>query len=72
MECKVKIGVSYEPKWFERRYTHGTYSAKGVSHDSETIWIQQAMLGKPFKRYRWKLWTFVVVSMVGLFVSTYI
>jgi hypothetical protein len=70
MECKVKIGVSYEPKWFERRYTQGTYSAKGIMHDEETIWLQQAMLGKTFKRRSYAGWI-VAVVVIGLFTFTY-
>ena len=71
MDCKVKIGINYEPKWFERRYTQGTYSAKGIAHDEETIWLQQAMLGKAFKRRSYAGWIFVVVVVVGLFTFTY-
>jgi hypothetical protein len=69
MECKVKIGVSYEPKWFERRYTQGTYSAKGIAHDEETIWLQNAMLGKAFKRrsYGWLIAFGFIVSALFLF-----
>ena len=71
MECKVKIGISYEPKWFERRYTQGTYSAKNVAHDSETIWLQNAMLGGKFKRRSYKGWCFASVVVVSLFIFTY-
>jgi hypothetical protein len=70
MDCKVKIGVSYEPKWFERRYTQGTYSAKGISHDEETIWLQQAMLGRSFKRRSYAGWI-VVAAVVALFTFIY-
>jgi hypothetical protein len=70
MECKVKIGASYEPTWFERRYTQGTYSAKGIMHDEETIWLQQAMLGRTFKRRSYAGWVFVAV-VVALFTFTY-
>ena len=64
LQCKVKIGVSYEPKWFERRYTQGTYSAKGVMHDEETVWLQQAMLGTPKRRSRAVLVTSVAITAV--------
>lgn len=47
LQCKVKIGSAYEPKWFERRYTQGTYSAKNIPPCSETAWLQVAMLGAP-------------------------
>ena len=70
MECKVKIGASYEPKWFERRYTQGTYSAKGIAHDQETIWIQQVMLGTPFKRRRYAGWI-VAAAVIALFTFIY-
>jgi hypothetical protein len=71
MECKVKIGCRYEPKWFERRYTQGTYSAKNIAHDSETIWLQNAMLGGKFKRRSYAGWVASVVVVIGLFVLTY-
>lgn len=70
MDCKVKIGCSYEPKWFERRYTQGTYSAKNIAHDSETIWLQNAMLGTKFKRRSYAGWV-VVSVVVCLFIFTY-
>jgi hypothetical protein len=74
MECKVKIGINYEPKWFERRYTQGTYSAKGVMHDEETIWLQQAMLGKPKRHDRVALVTTVVavVTLAVIYSITYL
>lgn len=71
MECKVKIGISYEPKWFERRYTQGTYSAKNVAHDEETVWIQHAMLGTQFKRKSYTGWIVSAVAIVSLFVFIY-
>jgi hypothetical protein len=71
MECKVKIGASYEPKWFERRYTQGTYSAKGIAHDEETIWLQQAMLSGSFKRRSYAGWITFAVALVVLFLFTY-
>jgi hypothetical protein len=70
MECKVKIGINYEPKWFERRYTQGTYSAKGIMHDEETIWLQQSMLGRSFKRRSYAGWI-VVAAVVALFTFIY-
>jgi hypothetical protein len=72
MQCKVKIGSLYEPKWFERRYTQGTYSAKNVPADSETAWLQQAMLGKTFKRKKYFGWLLSVVVVSGLFYISYI
>jgi hypothetical protein len=73
MECKVKIGVSYEPKWFERRYTQGTYSAKGVAHDEETIWLQHALIGIPKKpcSKRLPMTILVLTALLLLFYFTY-
>lgn len=45
MECKVKIGISYEPKWFERRQTNGWYSAKNPTLDSDGMWLQNSLIG---------------------------
>lgn len=50
MECKVKIGVAYEPKWFERRQTQGTYSGKNVPLDADAMNLQSVMLGTQFER----------------------
>jgi hypothetical protein len=44
--CKVKIGSAYEPKWFERRATQGTYSGKNVPLDSDAMWLQSCLIGK--------------------------
>lgn len=71
MECKVKIGINYEPKWFERRYTQGTYSAKNIAHDSETIWLQNAMLGTGFKRKSYAGWIIASSVVCCLFLFTY-
>lgn len=46
MDCKVKIGSAYEPKWFERRRTSGWYSGKNVPLDDDAMWLQSALLGK--------------------------
>lgn len=45
MECKVRIGIAYEPKWFERRHTSGTYSAKNPPLDVDGMWLQSSLLG---------------------------
>lgn len=71
MECKVKIGSAYEPKWFERRQTNGWYSAKNIPHDSETVWLQNAMLGSSFKRRSYAGWFFVAVAVVACFLIAY-
>jgi hypothetical protein len=51
--CKVKIGLHYEPKWFERRYAQGTYSGKNVALDQDAMWLQNGLIGKPVIGY-WK------------------
>jgi hypothetical protein len=73
MECKVKIGSAYEPKWFERRYTQGTYSAKNIPPCEETAWLQQAMLGKTFKRRMsgWNVLFFTVAGAVLFLIAYY-
>lgn len=50
MEVKVKIGSAYEPKWFERRHSQGTYSGKNVPLDADGMWLQNAMIGKARRR----------------------
>jgi len=72
MECKVKIGSAYEPKWFERRYTQGTYSAKNIPPCEETAWLQQAMLGRAFKQRNIGKMLFVAVGVVVLCVLSFI
>jgi hypothetical protein len=52
-KCKVKIGLAYEPKWFERRATQGTYSAKNIPLDIDQMWLQNALLGDRVPTY-WK------------------
>jgi hypothetical protein len=72
MECKVKIGSAYEPKWFERRYTQGTYSAKNIPPCEETAWLQQAMLGRSFKPRNVGKMLFVVAGVVVVCVLSFI
>jgi hypothetical protein len=50
MECKIKIGSAYEPKWFEKRFAQGTYSGKNVPLDTDGMWLQNAMIGKSYQR----------------------
>jgi hypothetical protein len=73
MECKVKIGSAYEPKWFERRYTQGTYSAKNIPPCEETAWLQQSMLGRTFKRRisGWNVLFFTVAGAVLFLIAYY-
>lgn len=71
MQCKVKIGSAYEPKWFERRYTQGTYSAKNIPPCPETAWLQKAMLGKVRTKIRHKAILFLIGSLALMFFLTY-
>ncbi len=72
MECKVKIGSAYEAKWFERRYTQGTYSAKNIPPCSETAWLQTAMLGRVKPKASIGKMLFVVVGAVVVYLLSYI
>lgn len=73
MQCKVKIGSAYEPKWFERRYTQGTYSAKNIPPCSETAWLQAAMLGRVrSKRQHKATYLFLAVSAVAIYCIAYL
>jgi hypothetical protein len=45
MECKVKIGSAYEPKWFEKRQTSGWYSGKNPPLDHDAMQLQSCLLG---------------------------
>ena len=64
LQCKVKIGSAYEAKWFERRYTQGTYCGKNVPLDADGMWLQNAMLGTPKRRTRAVLVTPVAITAV--------
>lgn len=71
MECKVKIGVAYEPKWFERRYTQGTYSGKNVPLDADAMNLQSVLLGTKFERSKPnRMW--VAVSAVAVVALIYL
>ena len=73
MECKVKIGISYEPKWFERRQTNGYYSGKNPPLDSDGMWLQSALIGTPSSNRltKWSIvaaaWLIGVVSYLSFF-----
>ena len=73
MECKVKIGISYEPKWFERRQTNGYYSGKNPPLDSDGMWLQSALIGtRSSKRLtKWSIvaaaWAIGVVAYLSFF-----
>jgi len=71
MQCKVKIGSAYETKWFERRYTQGTYSAKNIPPCEETAWLQKAMLGRVRPKSRHKAILFLAVAVAVCFLIAY-
>ena len=50
MECKVRIGIAYEPKWFERRQTNGWYSAKNPVLDNDATLLQNMLIGVQQRR----------------------
>ena len=53
---KVKIGIYYEPKWFEKRQTSGWYSGKNPRLDNHGIALQSCLLGTGIaSRWRTKL-----------------
>ena len=70
MECKVKIGISYEPKWFERRQTNGYYSGKNPPLDSDGMWLQSSLIGKP--RNSGKRLAYTVTGLASLFLIFFI
>lgn len=52
MQCKVKIGSAYEPKWFERRQTNGWYAGKNPPLDRDAMSLQSALLGTSMLKER--------------------
>jgi hypothetical protein len=73
MECKVNIGASYEPKWFERRTNTGTYSAKNPILDGDSMWLQGALIGVPSQRCSKMLPITIITAalVLALFYFTY-
>ena len=69
MKCKVKIGSSYEPKWFERRQTSGWYSGKNPRLDQDAMKLQDALLNNHGFAKKTRLSTLIYM---GLGVSTLI
>lgn len=65
MECKVKIGISYEPRWFERRQTNGWYSGKNTPLDVDGMWLQNALIGQP--RRSGKRLAYTITGLAALF-----
>ena len=68
LKCKVKIGSAYEPKWFERRATQGTYSGKNVPLDTDAMWLQNALLNARAARV-WK--TKLILAGIWIVVALY-
>ena len=66
MECKVKIGSAYEPKWFERRQTQGTYSGKNVPLDQDAMSIQSCLIGLPLERRPSKKVPVLLISITAV------
>jgi hypothetical protein len=66
MECRVKIGSAYEPVWFERRYTQGTYSGKNVPLDQDAMSIQSCLIGLPLERQKSKKLPVRVASIMAV------
>jgi hypothetical protein len=67
MECKVKIGIAYEPVWFERRYTQGTYSGRNVPLDQDAMTLQSCLIGTSFEQpSSKKLPMLICIAAVGL------
>lgn len=52
LQCKVKIGSAYEPKWFERRQTNGWYAGKNPPLDRDAMNLQSALLGTSMLKER--------------------
>jgi hypothetical protein len=73
MDCKVRIGVAYEPKWFEKRANNGTYSAKNPVLDSDSMWLQGVLIGVPKPHYSKRLPITVIAAALvfTLFYFTY-
>ena len=70
MQPKVKIGINYEPKWFERRQTNGWYSGKNPPLDYDAMQLQSALLGTGVARF-WKTKVFgsLGLSAFGLYTA---
>lgn len=66
LECKVKIGSAYEPKWFERRQTNGWYSGKNPPLDRDAMSLQSALLGTSMLKERTSVAMFVSIVIAVL------
>jgi hypothetical protein len=62
MQCKVRIGCNYEPRWFERRQTNGWYSGKNPRLDNYGMALQSCLLGTNIARF----WKTKVFGSLGL------
>jgi hypothetical protein len=67
-EIKVKIGIHYEPKWFEKRQTSGWYSGKNPPLDYDAMQLQNCLLGTGVA----KLWkTQLAIAAVCTVITLY-
>jgi hypothetical protein len=72
LQCKVKIGCAYEPKWFEKRQTNGWYSGKNPPLDRDSMTLQDALLNSTAFTPRTSLRTWVWMVVCGLaLIATY-
>ena len=70
MQCKVKIGINYEPKWFEKRQTNGWYSGKNPPLDYDAMQLQSALLGTGVARlWKTKVAVCAACSVVTLYMA---
>ena len=65
MECKVRIGIAYEPKWFERRQTNGWYSGKNPPLDNDATLLQNMLIGVQKPRRGKKIALVSIAWIVG-------
>ena len=77
LQCKVKIGSAYEPKWFERRHTNGWYSGKNPPLDRDAMGLQSALLGTSMLKERTSIAltasvTITVLSLITWVVGAYL
>lgn len=77
LQCKVKIGSAYEPKWFEKRQTNGWYAGKNPPLDRDAMGLQSALLGTSMLKERTSRVfalsvTITTLSIVAWVVGTYL
>lgn len=72
MQCKVKIGSAYEPKWFERRQTNGWYAGKNPPLDQDAMVLQSALLGTSMLKERTSMAFKVSITITVLSLAIWI